>query len=203
MRIPFRWLTSMRPSWFVGVFSLLCLLSICTAQLGAHVKTILRADRWSDGPFEGQRSISCLTVFSDGKVNYFHRWNPGEVITDHKSGKKILLERTVSVERSLTGAELFEISTFLESDVVKALDTSFALPHVPADYNEGTTVYIGEQEQAAKRISIRDYGEADLEEKSRLPGALILLMDQIEVIEKAAVTKGTYVRLPSTCSPSD
>jgi hypothetical protein len=41
-----------------------------------------------------------------------------------------------------------------------------------------------------KCIETRDYGEAGLEQKGQLSGALLVLMDKIEEIEKSAVLKG-------------
>lgn len=150
----------------------------------------------------GQESASCLRVDSDGIAKYFHRWNPGKVKVDAKTGKKSLVELTVSVERHLTRAELFEISGFLESDVVKALGDGFNIPHNPIDYWESATIHIISPDGNEKDILIRDYGEASLEQRGQLPGALIVLMDKIEEIEKAAALKGKATKIPTDCPES-
>jgi hypothetical protein len=186
---------------FFAVFILLS-LPVCAAQESPPVKLILKVDGWSRGPFEGQESASCLRVYSDGMAKYFHRWNPGKVKVDAKTGKKSLLEQTVSVELHLARAELSEISGFLESDVVRALGESFAIPHNPIDYWESATIHIFGPNGNEKSVSLRDYGEASLDQRSQLPGALIVLMDKIEEIEKAAALKGKATKIPPDCHES-
>lgn len=46
-----------------------------------------------------------------------------------------------------------------------------------------------------KSISIRDYSAAGLEEKSKLPAALIVLLDKIEKIEKSASLRGKTAKI--------
>jgi hypothetical protein len=178
-------------------------LGACAAPGCAQVKSILKVDAWSQGPLAGQKSISCLTVYSDGKVNFFHRWNSGKVRIDAKTRKKALLERVVCVESHLNRADLFEVSGFLKSDVIRVLEKSFVIPHPIVDYAEGATVCLGGPVGNEKCIEIREYDEAGLEQKGQLPGALIVLMDKIEEIEKAAVLKGKATKIPSNCSVPD
>jgi hypothetical protein len=141
----------------------------------------------------------CLAIYSDGKVTYFHKWNSGEVRIDAKTGRKSLLERTVSVESQLTRAELFEISRFLESEVVKAIGASFVIPYSHIDYSESAKVHIFGPDGDERTISINGYAVAGLEQKSQLPGALIVLMDKIEEIEKTAALKGKGAQFPLDC----
>jgi hypothetical protein len=156
-------------------------------------------EEMSVGPFEGQKSVSCLTIDSDGKVKYFHRWNPGKVGVDAKTGKKVLLEQTVSVESHLARADQFELPDFLESEDIKGLKDSIGIPHVFIDYHESATIYIVGSDGKEKRISIYDYGTASLEKKSQLPGPLIVLMDKIEEIKKEATLKGKTPTIPLNC----
>jgi hypothetical protein len=174
-------------------------LSVCSAQETTQVKQILKMHAWSQGPFERQKSNSCLTIYSDGKLNYFHRWNPGRIKANPNSGKKSLLEQTVSVESHLTQSDLLELRRFLESDAVQVLAESFVVPHSPIDYSESATIHIIGPNGNSKPVSIDAYSVADLEQKSQLPGALIVLMDKIEEIEKAAIIKGKATKIPPAC----
>jgi hypothetical protein len=190
MRTKFRW-------FFFCLF--LFSFGVCAAPGSGQVKSILKVDGWSQGPFEGQKSVSCLTVYSDGKVTLFRRWNSGKVQVDAKTGKKALLERVVSVESHLSRPDLLDVSDFLKSDVITVLEKGFVIPHHFVDYAEGATVCLDSPAGNEKCIGIRDYGEASLEQKGQLPGALIVLMDKIEEIEKAAVFKGKTTKTPSDC----
>jgi hypothetical protein len=133
------------------------------------------------------------------QVNFFRRWNPGSVQIGAKSGKKTLLEQVVSVESYLSRVDLLDVSGFLKSDVITVLEKGFVIPHPFVDYAEGTTVCLGASVSDEKCIEIRDYGEADLEQKGQLPGALIVLMDKIEEIEKASVLTGKTTKVSSNC----
>ena len=174
-------------------------LYVPAMHMTAHEKSILKVQETSRGPFAEQKSMSCLTVYLDGRVIFFHRWNPGKLRTDPKTGKKSLLEQTLSVESHLNRAELLSVSDFLSSDIVNALAESFAVPHVYIDYMESATVSFTGQDTKEKRISIFDYGEASLEQKSRLPAALIVLMDKIAEIKKTATLKGKVTKNPAEC----
>jgi sulfur carrier protein ThiS len=187
-----------RFSQFFAAFFLLW-ISVCSAQETAQVKPILKLDGWSQGPFEGQESISCLTIYSDGKITYFHRRNSRKIRVEAKTGKKSLVEQTVSVESQLTRADLLELTGFLESNVVKALGESFVVPHSPIDYSESATVHIIGPSGNEKAVSINGYSVAGLEQKSQLPGTLVVLMDKIEEIEKAAALKGKDTKTPPGC----
>src|SRR5208282_4155023 len=175
------------------------MLSVCSAQETPQVKPILKLDGWSRGPFSGQESNSCLTIYSDGKLKYFHRWNPGSIKVDPKTRKKSLLRQTVSVESRIAQDDLLELRRFLESESVKALAESFVVPHSPIDYSESATIHIEGPNGDGKSVSIDAYSVADLEQKSRLPGALIVLMNKIEEIEKTAALRGKATKIPRAC----
>lgn len=182
------------------IFSLFVIsLSVCPVQGTPEVRPILRLEEMSNGPFKGQKSVSCLTINSDGKIKYYHRWNPGKVGVDAQTGKKVLVEETVSVESYLSRADLFELPDFLESEGVKGLNDSIVILHVFIDYHESATLYVNGSDGKEKEISIYDYGTAGLERKSQLPGALIVLMDKIEEIKKEATLKGKAMKTPLNC----
>ena len=162
-----------------------------SAQVRASLKMVYR----SSGPFLNQKSLSCLTIYSDGRITYFHRWNPVKVRIDTKSGKKVLVEQSVSVESHLSNSDRLEVSDFLKSDMVTALGNQFFVPSAGIDYGEEATIYIEGPDGNEKRISIRDYSTAGLEEKSRLPAALIVLLDKIEKIEKSASLRGKAAKI--------
>jgi hypothetical protein len=174
-------------------------LYVVAMHVNAQEKSILKVQETSRGPFAEQKSMSCLTVYSDGRVIFFHRWNPGRLKTDPKTGKKSLLEQTLSIESHLNRAELLGVSDFLSSGILNAIGKSFVVPHVYFDYVEAATVSFTGQDAKEKRISIFDYGEASLEQKSRLPAALIVLMDKIAEIKKAATLNGKATKTPAEC----
>lgn len=176
-----------------------CFLGVCPVHGGPQVRATLKVEQMSNGPFVGQKSVSCLTIYPDGRVTYFHRWNPGKVGVDAKTGKKVLLEQAFSVESRLSRADLLELPVFLESEAVQGLRDSFAVPHVFIDYHESTTVEINGSDAKQKRIVTYDYGTADLERKSQLPAALVVLMDKIEEIKNQAALKGKTANIPLDC----
>jgi len=118
-----------------------------------------------------------------------------KVRIDTKSGKKVLVEQSVSVESHLSNSDRLEVSDFLKSDMVTALGNQFFVPSAGIDYGEEATIYIEGPDGNEKRISIRDYSTAGLEEKSRLPAALIVLLDKIEKIEKSASLRGKAAKI--------
>ena len=168
----------------------------CAGSVSAQVKVSLKMEGWSHGPFWGQKSVSCLTIYSDGRVTYFHRWNPGTVRIDPKTGKRTLVEQTVSVESHLSHSDLLEVSDFLKSGVVMALEKVFVVPSAGIDFTESTTIHINGTDGNEKRITIREYSTAGLEEKGKLPAALVVLMGKIEEIEKSASLRGKPAKIP-------
>jgi hypothetical protein len=171
----------------------------CPAQEKARAKLILKVDETVEGPLGGQKSSSCLRVYSDGKVLYARWWNSGMTIVDKETGKKSGPEKIVSVEHRLEGGDEWELSSFIESKALKGLPDKFAPPHRPIDYFEDVTVRLIGPNGTERRISTREFYVASLEEKSRYPSALIVLMDKIDEIEKAANEKGKPAEIPADC----
>ena len=172
---------------------------VCPAQEKATAKLILKVDETVDGPLGGQKSSSCLRVYSDGKVLYASWRNSGMTIIDKETGKKSRPEKTISVEHHLENADEWELSSFLESKVLKGIPDKYAPPHRPIDYFENVTVRIISPNGRERQISTREFYVASLEEKSRYPSALILLMGKIDEIEKEANEKGKPTEIPSDC----
>ena len=107
----------------------------------------------------------------------------------------MLAQRTVSVESRLSHSELWELSEFLKSEVVTALEKVFVVPSAGIDYAESTTLHINGADGNEKRILIREYSTAGLQEKGKLPAALVVLMDKIEEIEKSASLSGKPAKI--------
>lgn len=171
----------------------------CSAQEKASTKLILKVDEIVSGPFGGQASTSCLRVYSDGKVFSARWWNSAMSVVDKDTGKESRTEHTTSVEHQLEESDVWELSSFLESKTLKRLPEEFAPPHRPIDYFENVTVQIISPNGNEKKISTREFYVADLEEKTRYPSALIVLMDKIDQIENEANTKGKPAEIPSDC----
>jgi hypothetical protein len=155
-------------------------------------------DQTVTGPFGGQKASSCLRVYSDGKVFYASRSNAAMAIVD-EAGHENRPEHKVSVEHQPDEGDEFELSTFLESKAIKRLPERFAPPHPPIDYIENTAIQITLPSGIPKQISTREFYVADLEEKTRYPAALIILMERIDAIEKEASDKGKPTEILPDC----
>jgi hypothetical protein len=172
---------------------------VCVAQEKAPARLMLKADETTAGPMGGQRSVSCLSVYSDGKVFYASKWSSGVAVVDKDTGKKTRPERTISVEYQLEYGDELALSSFLESKALRKIPDKFAPPHRPVDYFENVVLRIISANGGEKQTSIREFYVASLEEKSRYPSALVLLMDKVDEIEKAVNEKGKPVETPKDC----
>jgi hypothetical protein len=181
-----------------AVAPILILSCVCFAPENAPAKLILKVDENISGPFGGQKESSCLRVYADGKVLYARRWNSAVAEVD-KNGKESREEHTVSVKYLLESGDVWELSSFLESRVLADLPSKFAPPHRPIDYFETVTVKIISSNGTERQISTREFYVASLEEKTRYPSALIVLMSEIEEIENEANNKGRPSETPSDC----
>ena len=173
-------------------------VSVCLAQEKGPAKLILKVDEQVTGPLGGQRSSSCLRLYSDGTALYASWWNEG-IATIDETGKQSHPEHTVSVEHRLDRGDLWELSNFLESKPVNKLATKFPPPHPPVDYIEDISVQFAGKKGVTRQTSTREFYVADLEEKSRYPSALIVLMDRIDQIEREANEKGKPAPIPADC----
>ena len=116
-----------------------------------------------------------------------------------QAGREYRPEHNVSVEHQLEKGDVFELSTFFQSAAINRLPDKFAPPHQPIDYIENTSVQITPPKGRPKQISAREFYVARLEEKSRYPAALIVLMEKIDEIEKQASDKGKPTETPPDC----
>lgn len=168
------------------------------AQEKPSRKPILQVDEKASGPYGGQKSSSCLRVFTDGEVMHA-RWENSLVTVVDANGRKSRPENITSVEYHLEGYEIEELSELFESKAVKGLAEEFAPPHRPVDYIETTSVQMALPSGKTKQISTREYYTASLEEKTRYPAALVVLMEKIDAIEKVALDKGKPTEIPPSC----
>jgi len=152
------------------------------------------------GPLGGEKSASCLRVYSDGKVAYATWQNSLETVGEKGTRRTLRPERIVSAEHTLDGANLWAISSFIESEVVRSLPGKFGPLRRPIDYFEYVLVEIVDSKGRSKKISTREYYVASLREKTKYPAALILLMDKINEIKKEASSKGKPAAIPADCS---
>ncbi len=144
-------------------------------------------------------SSSCLRLHADGKILYAAWWNSAATITDQQTGKKSRPEHLVSKEFTLDKFEVSALSDFLHSKAVRKLPEIFGPPHQPIDYVERVIVQITGANGKSKQISTREYFVADLEEKTRYPSALIVLMEQIRELEEQVQDKGKPAETPPDC----
>jgi len=169
------------------------------AQERAGGDLILKVDQIVSGPFGGQRSLTCLRVFANGKVLYASWWNSAATLIDKDTGQESRPEYTVSKEYQLEDTDVWDLSRLLNSKPVKKLRENFGPPHPPIDYIESTSVEIIDHKGRSKRISAREFYVADLEEKTQYPPALIVLMDRIDEIQEEAQEKGKPTQVPTDC----
>jgi hypothetical protein len=82
---------------------------------------------------------------------------------------------------------------------LKELPDKFAPPRQPVDYFESIKVQIINPNGKERQISTREFYVANLEEKSRYPSALVVLMGKIQEIEYEANEKGKPAEIASDC----
>jgi hypothetical protein len=182
------------------MLALLSLSESLFAQDNRSDKVVLKVDEIVSGPFEGQKSTSCLRVHNDGKVVYSRWWTSAATIVDSVTNVASRPEHTVTVAGQLEDTDIWDLRQFLESKAVRRLPEKFGPPHKPVDYFERVSVEIPGNKGNTKKLSTREYYVADLKEKTRYPSALIVLMDRITQIEEVATTKGKPTEIPTDCS---
>jgi hypothetical protein len=123
------------------------------------------------------------------KLFYARWWNSAATVIDKATGQESRPEHMVSVEYQLEDTEKWELSGFLDSKALKRLPGKFGPPHEPIDYFENVAVQITSTNGKSKMISTREFYVASLEEKTRYPSVLIVLMDKIDEIEREANEK--------------
>jgi hypothetical protein len=162
---------------------------------------VLAVEETSSGPFGGQKSRSCLRVYSDGRM-VFASWSTSPVDIEDENGKVTRPEKTYARAYQFPERDSWEISSFiefLESKPVRRLKSYFPPPHTAIDYFETTTVRWTPKNGKEKQVQTREYYVASLIEKTKYPAALIILMGKIEELENTVHEKGTDVEVPSDC----
>jgi hypothetical protein len=182
------------------LLALLSLVAGLRAQGNRPDRVVLKVDEIVSGPFGGQKSVSCLRVYSDGKVFYGEWSNSAATLADSATGVASRPEHTSASAYQLVDGDLQELAGFLESKAVRRLPENFGPPHKPVDYFETVSIEIPDGKGNIKKLSTREYYVADLEERTHYPTALILLMDRIDQIEKAATSAGKPTEVPAECS---
>jgi hypothetical protein len=199
--VPTRWCNGGMLGGRATTFFFILLMSALAsfAQGNNPNKLVLKVDETTSGPFGGQKSSTCLRVYSDGKVDYASWWNSAASVVDKETGQKSRPEHTVSVEQHLEKDDAGDLSSFLESRVIKRLPEQFGPPHKPIDYVEQISIQITEPHGGVKQISTREFYVASLEEETHYPSALIVLMHKIDEIEHEASTDGAPTEVPASC----
>jgi len=177
---------------------LLLTILVCLGQEKNPAKVVLKVDEDVSGPLGGQRSASCLRVYSDGRVLHARWWNAAMAELD-KNGKEVKGEQTLAVEHVLASWEVWELSNFLESSALKDLPDKFPPPHRPVDYFESVVLQFTGANGTKRRISTREFHVASLEEKASYPSALLVLMNRIGEIERDANENGKSTQVPADC----
>lgn len=170
----------------------------CLAQQEITRKLVLKVDETTAGPFGGQKSSSCLRVYSDDQVRYAS-WRTSAASVADGQGHVSRPEHTISVVLALEMGTASELSDFVQSRLVRGLTAAFGPPHRPIDYFETDSIEIPLPKGGAKKVSVREFYVASLEEKSRYPAALVVLMQEIDRIESKASADGTPADVPPDC----
>lgn len=179
-----------RLAGFPLTFQLLS-LALSDGQSSRPKTILLKADEVLSGPVGRQKSGSCLRVYAGGEVIYTKVAGSANATS---SG------RPVASAYHLIDTDLWELSSLLKSKAVKKLAENFGPPHKPIDYFEKYSVEIRDDRGNSKKLFTREYYVADLEEKTRYPSALIVLMDRIGKIEEEAANSGKKTEIPADCS---
>jgi hypothetical protein len=178
----------------------LSLVAALHAQTKPPDRVVLKVDEIVSGPFGGQKSSSCLRVHSNGNVIYARSWSSAVTVVDSATSVASRPEHMLAVADQLVDTDVLEIVRLLESKAVRRLPERFSPPHKPVDYFEVVSLEILDGRGNSKKLVTSEYYVADLEEKTRYPSALIVLMDRIDQIEKAATSKGKPTEIPADCS---
>ena len=151
--------------------ALLALLSIIAglhAQSVSAARLVLRVDEISGGPFAGQKSASCLRVYSNSQVVYAQWSNSAAAIVDKATGLASRPEHTSAFTAQLDDGDLQELSSLLESKATRRLSQEYGPPDKPVDYFESVIVDILGLRGVVKKVSTREYYVASLEEKNAI-----------------------------------
>lgn len=166
--------------------------------LSPNPTLIIAVDEDSYGPIGASRSLSCLRVYSNGKVTYARWWRSGITLVDSETGKKEPQEHGASFEYQLEKYAADELSDFMQSKPVLKLSDSFAPPHAAIDYFETTHMKF-QSKIVSKEITAREFFVASLVERARYPSALLVLLQRVDEIRKDAENRGKADNVPKMC----
>jgi hypothetical protein len=190
----------MKPRSLCAALVLLVSGVMCSAQQ-QPATLVLKVEQKSSGPFAGKKELSCLMLYSDGRVVSAFSSTAGVEIQD-EHGNVTRPKSGDSREYRFPETDSWQISEFidlLQSKAVRRLKSYFPPPHKPIDFVETSTVRAFFSDGKSKQIVTREYYVASLAEKTKYPSALVLLMDRIEQFEKKVADKGTPTEVPSDC----
>ncbi|HLW97922.1 MAG TPA: hypothetical protein VKR82_04700 [Candidatus Acidoferrales bacterium] len=184
----------------LAFFPLVFLLAApCFSQDKPPSKLIFKSDESTTGPIGGEKSFTCLRVFSDGRATYAKSWSDPFLTVDKQTGKETYEEHLVSKEFIFDELDLLGFSDFLKSKPVRKLPETFGPPHQPIDFIEMITLEFTGRKDKLQKLSTREFFVTDLEERARYPGALIVLMLKLDEIERKVSSEGKPVAPPSDC----
>jgi hypothetical protein len=171
----------------------------CLSQDKPPAKLLFKMDETVSGPHGGEKSSSCLRLYSDGRAIYASWWNDSFTTVDAKTGEKSRGEHTVSKEFAFDELDLEDFFDFLQSKPVEKLAEKFGPPHPPIDYIEFISLEFTGRKGRLQRLSTREFYVADMEEMTRYPSALLVLMQKIDEIEHKVDDKGKPADPPPDC----
>jgi len=171
----------------------------CLSQDNPPAKPIFKSDEAVTGPIGGEKSFTCLRVYSDGRATYAKSWSDSFPTVDKQTGKETREEHLVSKEFIFDELDLLDFFDYLKSKPVQKLPEIFGPPHQPIDYIEMIALEFTGRKDKLQKISTREFFVTDLEERARYPAALIVLMLKLDEIERKVSSEGKSVAPPSDC----
>jgi hypothetical protein len=172
----------------------------CLAQ-GKPVTLVLKVEQTSSDPCAGEKEVSCLMLYSDGRVvSASSSTAVVDIQNDH--GKVTPPESGNSREYRFTERDSWQLSEFvdlLQSKAIRRLKSYYPPPYRPIDFVEISTVRTFLPDCKSKDIVTREYYVASLVEKTKYPSTLVLLMGRIEQLENKVADKGSPAEVPPDC----
>lgn len=114
-------------------------------------------------------------------------------MTDSATGKEIENTGKEGREYKLEDYRVSQLDDLLHSKAVLRLAPSYGPPHPPIDYFEVYNVEIPMPRKEPKRIVTHELHVSSLTEETRYPAALLVLMHEIDRIQREASEQGKTV----------
>jgi hypothetical protein len=180
---------------------LLALLAatLCLSQDKPPAKLLFKLDETVTGPHGGEKSSSCLRLYSDGRAAYASWWNDAFTTVDAKTGVESRGEHTFSKLYAFDSLDIEDFFDFLQSKPVEKLAEKFGPPHPPIDFFEFISLEFTGRKGKLQKLSTREFYIADLEEMTHYPSALLVLMQKLDEIEHTVGDKGKPADPPPDC----